>query len=688
MFTKNLKYELLKLLRNRLIVFVSVMLIAANTVAAYLLCDPENDNISENYKIGILRVISDAENRYETEADKDGFSAKYYKMIVEKYSALDIDRGPEQVKGYGMYLSYIYADLFLLSCCAFCAAFAFRREKETGEIQTLYAYRYGRRSYAAVKLCSGAIVSVIFVLLFSASSFLGTAARGGFTAFSGAFTRLQDIRAFIYAPNEINVISAVILSTLNKIPVCIAVSFFAGCVSYLFNSGALSVAVSALFMYGSHWLNGKTYINKNAFFRNCNLFASIRPSNVYGELRCINLFGAAVPSYIMNVAVSVLLAIAFSALFFILHLNRASVLIRLPKLKLNIKREPKPAKPHGLFVYEIQKIFKSRLCAIALILILISACAGSFISVRAFPYPERVYKDYCERWNGKYADEIAEEYFKEGEKIAEGARAYFSMYRGNAPKDIEDPIKAADYYVTHYEGFELFSKKYDRLLSYKESGTDIPIIYEGGYGRFFGSGADLFLILAVAFICTYLSTYDTVNATENVVVTTKNGRKKLPQIKFGALMTVCFFIYAVFTLITFLSVYAVYGMDHPEAPVYTVPGYEMNGAMPLGLYVALIFVFRLIGTAALCLFSLGVSAIFKNQLTAVAVASGVYIIPQILQSRLEDPALRFIQPSLLLDGAGFMRLYPSVPKLAVSVVLTLIVPSLFVIPHLIKQRRR
>ena len=77
MFTKNLKFELLKLLRNRLIIIVSVVLLTANMVAAYRLCDTENDAQSEYYAYGVAAVIKDAESRYGAEEDKDGFTARY-----------------------------------------------------------------------------------------------------------------------------------------------------------------------------------------------------------------------------------------------------------------------------------------------------------------------------------------------------------------------------------------------------------------------------------------------------------------------------------------------------------------------------------------------------------------------------------------------------------------------------------
>ncbi len=684
MFFKNLKFELLKLLRNKFIIIISAVLITVNMITAYRLCDVSSDEQTYNYSVGISLVIKDAQSRYGAEEGKDGFTARYYKMIADKYSALVTDKEPEAVTGYGQYLSYIYVDLFLLSCCAFCAAFVFRREKETGEMQTLYAYKYGRRGYAAVKLTACAITTTALVLLFCLSSFTGVFAHGGFVDFTGGGARLQDLKAFIYAPNEISVLSAAFVSVLYKIPVCIALAFFAGGVSYLFNSGALSAAVSALFMYGSYMLNNRSYINKNAFLRNCNLFASIRPSNIFGELRCIDVFGFAIPAYVVNIILPLLLAVLFGAVFFALHLNRASVTIKLPKLKFKRKRKIRQAKPHGLYAYEFRKILKSKLCVAVIALTLIAGAVVSVISVRAFPYPEQVYKKYCERWQGRYCYEIEDEYNAEQKKINDGFEAYSAMRFGRSVEGIDDPVQAADYYIANYEGFRLFCEKYERLSELHEQGKDTPILFEGGYRRFFESGADIFLILSAVFLCTYLATYDRVNNTESVMTTTKKGRGKLPWIKFAALMTVSGALYAAFTLITFLPILFKFGMALPGANIYAVPGFEACGGTSLGRYVALMFILRFIGVVLLCLFCCGISSLIKNHITAMAATAWIYVIPMFLLKNAENKAVRCADPALLLDGSGFMQLFSSTSAVAVSILICVVIPCILFIPFIRK----
>ncbi len=680
---KNLKFELLKLIRNRFIVLVSLALIIANALAAYSLCDTEQDAPTENYAYGIEYLIKDARRRIDIEADKDGFSARYYKSIVEKYSALVTDKETETVKGYGQYLSYVYIDLFLFICCAFCAAYVFRREKETGEMMTLYAAKNGRGKYAVVKLVACTLTVFVFVILFCLSAFLGVWAKNGFALFSGGGARLQDIKAFIYAPYEINALSAVFVTALYKIPSCLALSFFAGGVSYLFNSGMLSLTGSALFMFASYGLNRKNYINKNAFFRNCNIFSATRASNIFGELRCINVFGHAVPAYVVNIVLPLLLALLFGLAFYIMHVKRASVSIKikLPKIKLRTKK--KAAKPHGIFCYEFQKIIKSRVTPAVLILLLAAKVIVTFISVRAFPYEERVCKKYCDRWQGYITEETEEDIRAEQERLDNGYRAYSAMTFGGDVSDIEDPAAEADYFIANNEGFRFFYTKYMRLIQLKEEqNIDAPIVYDGGYGRFFSSGSDIFLILFIVCVVSYLSTYDSVNKTVDIVKTTLHGGKKLTRIKFFVILSVSAAAWAVFTLMTFVSIDLVYGMSRFEFPVYAVEGYEVCGAMPLGAYVALIFALRFFGTALLCLFCMGYSSLLKNPITSMASSSSIYIIPAFLLKNAESVTQHCIDPALFLDGCGFLQLFFSPAAVAVSVSVCVLIPVMIFIPFI------
>lgn len=682
---KNLRFEMIKLLRSRFVMLVAALLLVGNAFAAYTVCDPEHDAPSENYAEGVARLIDDSRHRYENEKLKDAFAARYYKQITEKYSLLDTEGDPQPVFGWGRYLSYRYNDLFLYACCAFCAAFSFRREKETGEMTSLYTMRHGRLRYAAVKLASAVIFSAAFTVLFCASSLFAVWAKSGYQPFYGAGARIQDLKTFIYAPNAATVGEAVLTSFLYKIPICIAASFFAGAVSYLFNSGAISIVASALQLYVSYRLDVKGYVDKNAFGRNCNTFAAMRPSCVYGEFRCINVFGFAVPAYVVNVAVPVLLAVLLGAAFIFMHLNRAGVRIRIRLPKINITRKEKPASPHGLFRYEIQKLTKSRLTVAVIFVLFLSRIAVSLLGIRGYSYDDRVYRSYCERWQGPVTEQTYAEYAEETKKIGEGYKAYVAIIYGGK-YDGDDPIGASDYYVAHFKGFEKFDQKLSRITQYKQEGVEIPVVYEGGYERFLGAGADIFLILAIVYVCTYLSTYDGVNGMTDVVKATYSAGKKLTAVKIGTVFTVASVMYAAFTLVSYLTVFLVCGMKMPFYPVYVLPGYEIRGGMTLGAYLILTLLLRYAGTLLLCLFSCGISSLFKNQITAMAVSAGVYIIPAFLQKGAEA-ASRFIDPALMLDGSGFLLLGTG-RGAAVSAAICAALPLLMFIPYLLKQRKK
>ena len=164
----------------------------------------------------------------------------------------------------------------------------------------------------------------------------------------------------------------------------------------------------------------------------------------------------------------------------------------------------------------------------------------------------------------------------------------------------------------------------------------------------------------------------------------KKGRGKLPWIKFAALMTVSGALYAAFTLITFLPILFKFGMALPYADTYAVPGFEACGGMSLGRYVALMFILRFIGVVLLCLFCCGISSLIKNHITAMAATAWIYVIPIFLLKNAENKAARCVEPSLLLDGSGFMQLFSSPGAVAVSILICVVIPCILFIPFIRK----
>lgn len=685
---KLLKYELLKTVRNKFIVFVVLALFIANGFTAFYMYAPEHDAATENYAAAVDDLLSDTAKKYSMLENKNGFSGRYYAQIKDMYSVLDTDQSPRDVKGWGQYLSYGFVNLFLLIACAFCAAFTFRREKETGEMITLYSSVNGRGNYVIIKLLSSLIITAVFVISFCAASLLGIFAKNGFAAFSGGGARIQDLKAFIYAPFEISVFRAFLLSVIYKIPVCAAFYLFNGCLSYLFDSGVVPLSFSAVLMYGSYYASGKVYTNGNSFLKNSNLFAALRASSLFGELRGTDVFGASVPTYIFNAAFPALLAVLLGGLFALLHMKRAGIKIKLPKIKPKKQKDEREAKPLGLFGFELKKLLKSKITVVIIILLFAVRCAVSFVSPHFSSIDEMVYKYYCDKWQGPMTEKFDAEYLHEQRKIGAG-------YQLNVGNNIDlslldefgmEAPELAAYSRMRFDGMMMFRDKIDRLNALSEAGVDAPILYEGGYKRFFDSGADIFLILSVVYICTYLFSYDHTNRAYDIVKTTLNGGKKL----LGARLLSCLFLssvlFVLFTAVSAVSIFSYFGMMDPEAPVYVVPGYEFTGGMPLWTYLLLMTAIRFAGVAALCLFSCGLSSVLKNNLTSFTVCSCLYVFPTFLLSGTESRAAHCADPSYMLDGSGFIQLAENKALFAVSVFVCVIIPLILMIPQFVKNK--
>lgn len=685
---KLLKFELLKTVRNKFIVFVVLSLLIANGVTAFYLCRPEHDETTADYASAVGDLLTDTEKKYSMLEDKDGFTGEYYTQIGDMYSALDTAAAPRQVSGWGQYLQYGYVNLFLLTACAFCAAFTFRREKETGEMITLYSSANGRGNYVIVKLLSSSIIVIVFVAAFCALSLLGIFAKNGFTAFTGGGARIQDLKAYMYAPYEISVFRAFLLSVAYKIPACAGVYAFCGCVAYLFDSGVVPLSFSAVLMYASYYAMGRVYTNGNAFAKNSNLFAAMRSSSLFGELRGTDVFGRCVPTYVFNAVFPALLAAAFAAVFTLLHVKRAGIKIKLPKIKPKKQKDVRPAKPLPLYVFEMKKLTKSKVTVFIIILLFIVRWGVSLVSPHFSSMDEMVYKYYCDKWQGQMTEKFEEEYLHEQRKVGAG---YMLTNGYDVDESIlgefnMEPGDLEAYYRMRFEGLLMFRDKIDRLKELRERGIDAPILYDGGYKRFFDSGADIFLILAVVYICTYLFSYDFTNRMHDVVKTTYNGGKKLLKTKLLTCICLSAVLFAVFTAVSAVSTFSYFGMTEPTAPMYAVPGFEFTGSMPLWAYLLLMILVRFAGVITLCLFCCGLSLLLKNNLTSFTVSACLYVFPTFLLSGAESRIAHCADPSYMLDGSGFIQLAHSPAFFAVSVFVCVVIPLLLIIPQTVKMK--
>ena len=685
---KLLKFELLKTVRNKFIVFVVLALLIANGVTAFYLCKPENDAATENYAEAVEDLLADTAKKYSTLENKDGFLGRYYTQIKDMYSALETDKEQKQVSGWGQYLCCGFVNLFLLTACAFCAAFTFRREKETGEMITLYSSANGRGNYVVIKLLSSLLIVLVFVVSFCVVALLGVFAKNGFAAFSGGGARIQDLKAFMYAPYEISVFRAFLLSVVYKIPVCAAFYAFCGCVAYLFDSGVVPLSFSAVLMYGSYYAMGRIYTNGNSFIKNSNLFAAMRSASLLGELRGTDIFGLCIPTYVFNAVFPALLAAVFAAVFALLHIKRAGIKIKLPKIKPKKQKDERSAKPLPLYGFEFKKLTKSRITVVIIILLFAVRCVVSFVSPHFSSMDEMVYKYYCDKWQGPMTEKFDAEFLHEQRKVGTG-------YAISSGRDIdyslldEFGMDASDleaYYRMRYDGLLLFREKIDRLRELRDRGIDVPILYDGGYKRFFNSGADIFLILAVVYICTYLFSYDFANRTHDIVKTTYNGGKKLFKTKLLTCITLSAVLYAAFTAVSAISIFSYFGMMEPTAPLYTVPGFEFTGIMPLWAYLLLMLCVRLAGVIMLCLFCCGLSLLLKNNLTSFTVSACLYVFPTFLLSGAESRAAHCVDLSYMLDGSGFIQTAQSPAVFAVSVFVCVVIPLILIIPQTVKVK--
>ena len=117
----------------------------------------------------------------------------------------------------------------------------------------------------------------------------------------------------------------------------------------------------------------------------------------------------------------------------------------------------------------------------------------------------------------------------------------------------------------------------------------------------------------------------------NIMTAAKNGRSSTVKAKTCFVLLTAFALTAVFCFIETLILLAGKSIDFLSVPLYSVSAYSGSGIeMPVGLYLMIVFLIRMVSSALLGLLSLSVSALTKNFTAAFSIVAGATLIPTLL----------------------------------------------------------
>ena len=364
---KLIGYELKKIFSSKGILLLAVTLLVANAALNFFLPSgtaPErsDEEYIAGYRDDIRRVIRLAErNIADLSAGGDGFVVDYQRKVIEKYTALaESGQTPAPISGWSEYVSMTGRVTLLLAWAVVTGSAVMLCEQDHGMLSFLCISKKGVGAYKA-KLWLLLFLSAGSAAVFSAADLAVCGIKYGF---SGMHAPLVSVRSMEFCPYAVSIAGYIVI----QYAAVTLLAFAAAVLSALI--GKLSGSYIFTFLCGGAVCGA--------------LYASgFDVNSLFARYRALDLFGRAVdalPFY----AAGLLVSCAFLCAAFCLAGNRRTALgERLRRAermlfgnittlleKVAKNKRPRRSKRHGMYVYELKKVFiSSKLILLAVLLL-------------------------------------------------------------------------------------------------------------------------------------------------------------------------------------------------------------------------------------------------------------------------------------------------------------------------------
>lgn len=159
--------------------------------------------------------------------------------------------------------------------------------------------------------------------------------------------------------------------------------------------------------------------------------------------------------------------------------------------------------------------------------------------------------------------------------------------------------------------------------------------------------AKVFLVLSFIIIITIAPVFcSEYSGIDNIILTSKYGRTKCGTAKTTASIIAVFIITLLVTSLNFLIAFLLYGSDSLDCSILFAPLIYTEGYIPFNITCSTLFKYQFLlaftGTISVAGITLPISAISKNQMTALVTAAAIYFLPAILPISETNPLFRLI----------------------------------------------
>ena len=590
---KLLRYELKKLFSSKGILFLVTVLLLVNAVLCYLSPSGVDKKRSDEeyvagYRSDIERVIRLAErNIADLSGGGDSFVIRYQKKVIENYTAiLGSGQIPERISGFDEYVAMSGQISLLLFLVVILGSRIILCEHDSRMKSFLCISKRGNRTY----------VNKLWLMLFlsfglsAVFSILNLTVCGIKFGFSGLQAPVVSVQSMEFCPYPMSIIGYILTVYVISATLTYLVALLSSVVGKLSGS------------YIFTFLSGGTVCT-------CLYLSEFDLGDFFTRYRALNLFGIAVDS-LPFYAILLLLTGAFLGTLFCLVGNRQTsfgermrraenMLLEktdaVRKKVLNRKR-PRRVRRHGLYVYELKKIFVSSKLILLVILLLSTKIYFCIENDRQNDLYEREYYRLCTELGGELTED-------KSATITIGlaqCEAILSRYEEMKAQVQNGLITSEEYneYLQKLYAAEVRQSAFLRLdeqrrhiESLRAAEKEAKIIYDSGWRALFGAKPDLYLYALILLLFAGIYPFEYKGGMDRLLPSVKHGGYTLDRTKFLTAATVSALLFLIFTATDLAFIIRQYPLEMLSAPSLSVIGIPIQTNAPLILY-AILFEFR------------------------------------------------------------------------------------------------
>ena len=304
------------------------------------------------------------------------------------------------------------------------------------------------------------------------------------------------------------------------------------------------------------------------------------------------------------------------------------------KKVLNRKR-PRRAKRHGLYVYELKKIFISSKLIVLVILLLGVKIYFCVENDRQDDLYEREYYRLCTELGGELTEDKSAT-ITGGLAQCEAILSRYEEMKAQVQNGLITPEEYNEYLQKLYaaevrqSAFLRLDEQRRHIESLRTAEKEAMIIYDSGWRALFGAKPDLYLYALILLLFAGIYPFEYRGGMDRLLPGVKHGGYTLDRTKFLTAATVSALLFLIFAATDLAFIIRQYPLEMLSAPSLSVIGIPIQTNAPLILYAILFELKRMLGFVLLSVMVCVASKLLRKLYLIIPAVIALTLLPHML----------------------------------------------------------